>query len=228
MERVLGVDACKAGWVGVVLADARVSARVAGGIGELVAAVEADGPLAAIAIDMPIGLADDCQRMADGLARGKVGTLRSSVFLTPVRAAFDAADHAAASAINIGKIGKGISIQMFGLRPKLLEVDDWVRRNPDRAVEAHPEVTFALMAHEPLTTRKHTWAGAQVRRQLLAGEGIVLNGDLGEAGRLAAVDDVLDAAACAWTARRYARGEARSLPDPPEKFSDGILCAIWS
>jgi len=34
-------------------------------------------------------------------------------------------------------------------------------------------------------------------------------------GRLAAADDVLDAAAVAWTARRIAAGTARSFPDPP-------------
>jgi predicted RNase H-like nuclease len=42
------------------------------------------------------------------------------------------------------------------------------------------------------------------------------------------VDDVLDAAAVAWTAVRVARGVARHLPDPPERFSDGIDCAIWT
>jgi predicted RNase H-like nuclease len=42
-----------------------------------------------------------------------------------------------------------------------------------------------------------------------------------------AVDDVLDAAAVAWTARRYVDGAARSLPDPPEAFADGWPAAIW-
>jgi predicted RNase H-like nuclease len=227
VERVLGVDACKAGWIGIVLAGGQVGAHLAATIGELVAAAEVDGALAAIAIDMPIGLADTSRREADRLARKEIGALRSSVFMTPVRAAFAATDHAAASEINRRKARAGMSIQAFGLRIKLLEVDAWVRQNPCRAVEAHPEVTFALMAGVPLTASKHTWAGAQVRRQLLAREGIVLEGDLGDAGR-AAVDDVLDAAACAWTARRVARGEARSLPDPPQVFSDGIPCAIWS
>jgi predicted RNase H-like nuclease len=47
--------------------------------------------------------------------------------------------------------------------------------------------------------------------------------DFGASG----LDDVYDAAAMAWTARRVARGEAVSLPDPPEVFSDGIPSAIW-
>ena len=41
------------------------------------------------------------------------------------------------------------------------------------------------------------------------------------------VDDVLDAAACAWTAARYERGLARSPPDLPEVGDDGRAVAIW-
>jgi predicted RNase H-like nuclease len=44
----------------------------------------------------------------------------------------------------------------------------------------------------------------------------------------AGVDDVLDAAIAAWTARRVASGQARAVPDPPERFSDGLPCAIWT
>ena len=95
-------------------------------------------------------------------------------------------------------------------------------------MEAHPELSFAALAGAPLASRKSTWAGAAERRSLLERAGIVLPGDLGRAGAQAAVDDVLDAAAVAWTARRVAAGSARSLPDPPERFSDGIPCAIWT
>jgi predicted RNase H-like nuclease len=227
-DRVLGVDACKAGWVGITLADGRVTGSVAATIGELVTAAQANGPLAVVAIDMPIGLPDQGRREADLLARQAIGALRSSVFMTPVRTALDAADHHAASARNRQLTGEGISIQAFGLRPKLHQVDRWVRETPCRVVEAHPEVSFAHLAGTPLTTRKHTWAGAHQRHRLLTNAAIPLDGDLGETGRLVAVDDILDAAACAWTARRVARGQARSLPDPPEVFSDGLLCAIWA
>jgi predicted RNase H-like nuclease len=42
--------------------------------------------------------------------------------------------------------------------------------------------------------------------------------DLGAAGR-AGADDVLDAAAVAWTASRLAAGTAVSFPDPPAPSS---------
>jgi predicted RNase H-like nuclease len=58
-------------------------------------------------------------------------------------------------------------------------------------------------------------------------ESEVLPDSLDDPGLKADVDDMLDAGAAAWTARRVARGEARTLPDPPETFSDGLSCAIW-
>jgi predicted RNase H-like nuclease len=40
------------------------------------------------------------------------------------------------------------------------------------------------------------------------------------------LDDVLDAAAVAWTANRIAVGIASTLPDPPEQVG-GRRVAIW-
>jgi predicted RNase H-like nuclease len=62
---------------------------------------------------------------------------------------------------------------------------------------------------------------------LLADAGIQIADDFGEAGRHAAVDDVLDAGAAAWTAARVADGAATPLPDPPVVYSDGWPTAIW-
>ncbi|MGH3902742.1 MAG: DUF429 domain-containing protein [Pseudonocardiaceae bacterium] len=227
-ERVLGVDACNAGWVGIALDRDRTSAYFEPAIDELVARAESDGPVAVVAIDMPIGLPDNGRRQADLLAQKAIGKLRSSVFITPVRAALEAPDHRTATARNHALAGAGISIQAFGLKPKLQQVERWVRQTHHRVVEAHPEVSFAQLAGSPLPVRKKTWAGTELRRRLLVEAGILLGGDLGAAGARAAVDDVLDAAACAWTARRVARGEAQARPDPPEIFSDGLQCAIWS
>lgn len=238
-HRVLGVDACRAGWVGVVLDDpphdpgteaharTRVAAHVEATIAALVARASEGGPLAAVAIDIPVGLPDSGRRRADVLARAQVGPLRSSVFMTPVRPALLAPDHATAVRVNREHAGEGVSVQAYALRVKLLQVDAWVRTAGVPVVEAHPEVCFARMHGSALTSRKATWAGSELRRRLLAEQGVVLAGDLGLAGLDAGVDDVLDAGAAAWTARRVARGEAASLPDPPEVFDDGWPAAIW-
>lgn len=227
VERVLGVDACRGGWVGVVIFGSQSDAYFARGIEDLVAAVERDGTLEAVAVDMPIGLPDAGRREADRLARAAVGRLGSSVFVTPTRAAFEASDHASAVVINREHGGAGISIQAFSLKPKLLELEGWVRRTRLRVVEVHPEVSFARLAGEALTVRKSSWAGAQRRRALLASAGIVLEDELGAAGAVARVDDILDAAVAAWSAKRVTTGAAISMPDPPEMFSDGLDSAIW-
>src|SRR5262249_61625440 len=124
--------------------------------------------------------------------------------------------------------GHGISIQAFALKPKLLEVERWARAAAAEVVEVHPEVCFARMAGGPLTERKSSWAGTERRRALLAGAGIRLAGDIGPAGAVAGVDDVLDAGVGAWAAQRGLAGGARPVPDPPEVLSDGWACAIWA
>jgi predicted RNase H-like nuclease len=226
LPRVLGVDAYKHGWVGIALTEGYDSAYVAPRIDELVAMAEAHGSLDVVAADMPIGLPDTGPRQADVLAKRRVGPLHASVFMTPIRAALLAEDFIEAVEIARLRAGGGISRQAYALRPKLLEVDAWVHRGTHHIVEVHPEVSFEALAGQPLGAGKRTWGGTAVRRQLLAKAGITLPDGLGGAD-VAGVDDVLDAAAAAWTARRVVRGEARSLPEEPEVFSDGLPAAIW-
>jgi predicted RNase H-like nuclease len=225
--RVLGVDACRGGWVGVVLDGGPPTAHVARRFAEVVALASAAGPVAVVGVDIPVGLPRTGRRAADVLARAALGPLWSSVFLTPVRAALLAPDHATAVAVNRELAGEGTSIQAYGLRHRVLEVEEHAAGAGHPVLEVHPEVVFAHLNGAPLTVRKKTWAGAALRYRLLAGAGVVLDGDLGLAGRDAAVDDVLDAAAVAWTARRAAAGVARTLPDPPEDLGDGTSAAIW-
>jgi predicted RNase H-like nuclease len=119
---------------------------------------------------------------------------RSSVFLTPARPALLAPDHATAVRVNRELTGDGVSIQAFGLRARILEVDQLVRGTRRRVVEVHPEVSFTHLAGTHLQDSKATWAGTARRRDLLRGAGIALPRDLGPAGRAAGVDDILDAA----------------------------------
>jgi predicted RNase H-like nuclease len=227
-RRVLGADACRAGWVGIALSDEGIRAYVHADITGLVALAAEAGPLAVVGIDIPIGLADSGLRQADVLARKAAGPRWASVFMTPVRAAAEVADYQHACEVNRRLAGCAISRQAFNLREKIMQVDRWLRQAPCLVVEVHPELCFAALAGAPLADSKSTWAGAAKRRQLLAAEGIVLAGDLGLAGKPVGVDDVLDAAAVAWTSRRVAGGSARRLPAEPERFSDQVDCAIWT
>lgn len=225
VTRVIGVDACKKGWVGIT---GDLSGYFGVTIDVLVSAAETDGTLDVVAIDIPIGLPTTGARQADVLARKLIGRRASSVFPTPIREALMAATHAEASALNVRATGKGLSQQAYALGKKILEVDAWARSTSHTVIEVHPEVCFATMAGRPLAHPKSTWAGVEERRHILATVGIEVPTEIGPAGELAAVDDVLDAAAASWTARRYADGGAVAYPDVPERFGDGPAAAIWA
>lgn len=64
------------------------------------------------------------------------------------------------------------------------------------------------------------------RRHLLQEDGIHLPDRLTEAGAVP-VDDLLDAAVGAWSAVRFSRNEAQSIPAPPEVDDRGRQVAIW-
>ena len=225
---VLGVDACRGGWVGIRLDPTGARSRVLGFFAPTVRAlVEAAGPVDVVAIDIPLGLSDDTDRAPDVLAKKLAGPRRSSVFLTPPRSALLARSRREADVISRRLTGKGVSSQAFALAVKLLEANQWAPQFPGRVVEAHPEVCFSTVAGGFLPS-KRTWEGAEQRRRLLDGEGIRVPGDLGEAGLRAGVDDVLDAAVAAWTASRVLAGTAVPHPDPPVRYSDGWPCAIWA
>lgn len=221
--RVLGVDGYQRGWVGIGWDGSSVAAYVGPTITELVQAV---GAVDVVAIDIPIGLPASGRRQADIAVKTLLGVRRSTVFFTPVRAAIERETFAEANAAARFRGGFGLSQQAYALRAKLLDVDAWVRTAPVVVREIHPEVSFAEMAGRPLLSNKHTWRGMHERRALLRREGIELADDLGAAGT-AGVDDVLDAAAACWSARRIAAGQARSFPDPPEPL-DGVAAAIWA
>lgn len=223
MSLVVGADAYKGGWVTVALRDGAVER--CGTYTRFNEVLSDHRDASVVGVDIPIGLPDSSGRQADDLARRFVGPRRNSVFSTPGRAVLEAATYQEALDVTRALGVTGISKQSFGLAQKILEVDQIAQDN-ERVMEVHPEVSFRAMAGQPLTYSKKSWNGASLRRMLLAQHDIRLPDDLGEAG-LAPVDDVLDAAAAAWTADRIARGKAISLPDPPEEFADGRKAAIW-
>ena len=226
---VLGVDGCRAGWVGAVLEPGAPRPRiaVAAGIAELVETVRSSLGVQVVGIDIPIGIPDATVRQADRLARKALTGKASSVFTTLTRAAYAAPDRAAADIVNRARSGQGVGAQAFALRDKIVEVDAWVRSHPTvTVIEAHPELSFATMSGAPIGPTKKSDAGRTARLEALRRVGIGTPSILSGTGYGA--DDVLDACAVAWTAARHANRLATSLPTTPERFSDGIPAAIWS
>ncbi len=218
---VLGVDGCPGGWVGALLVDDRCALVTAATVAELVAAVRP----AVVGVDIPIGLPDGGPRQADLLARRELPVGRkSSVFPTPVREAVSMGSHPEANAAHRAATGRGLSVQGFHLCRRIAEVDAWVRAGAEvEVLEVHPEVSFTELGADTMLS-KRTPEGAATRVAALRRAGVDVPERLRRPG--VGTDDALDACAVAWTARRYARGEARRLPEPPERFSDGLGAAI--
>jgi predicted RNase H-like nuclease len=218
---VLGVDVFRHGWVALMLSDgAYAHASAHSTFREVLTRYPT---CAAIAVDMPIGLPEGVEpRLADLQARAFVGPRRSSVFETVPRAALEAPTHAEAVRRCQELIGRGLSAQSYALAAKIFEVEE---SKDDRVWEVHPEVSFCALAGTPLVASKKTYNGVMHRQALLRAAGIVLPYSIGLAGD-AAADDVLDAAAAAWSAHRIASGTASSLPTPPQVIG-GQPVAIW-
>jgi predicted RNase H-like nuclease len=213
----MGVDGWRGGWVAVALHGAEVSVTAHATFAGI---LDAGGDAAVIGVDIPIGLPNRPDRPADTAARKALSPHSSRVFPTFPRHVLEASTHG--EAISRCADGPKISSQAFALRAKILEVD--AHRGDPRIHEVHPELSFAAIGGSPLPS-KRSWNGASARRRLLAEVGIEIPDELGDAGRVPP-DDVLDAAAAAWTAGRIAIGRAICLPaDPP--LQDGRPIAIW-
>jgi predicted RNase H-like nuclease len=246
---VTGVDGCARGWIAVTLtftggpaavdkaAAPRTSPRPDGvpdaprtdvESSVTVAAALDRLPLAGVTgIDMPLGLLGAGWRDADLLARRALGRRGVTVFAIPPRPVWECETYAEANRVCRDLTGKGFSVQAWGLRRKIAEAEEFRCRvssptSPVQLYEVHPELAFAAMAGAPLPDSKHTPAGLAVRRELLAAAGITLPARV--AG--AAADDLLDAAAVAWSARRIAVGQAMILTGPSQRAGDGALIAI--
>src|SRR5262249_49937290 len=162
----------------------------------------------AVGVDIPLGLVDSGWRTADRATASRLGPRRSSVFAVPPRPVWHA-DSATVANQLCRKLceGAGFSIQAWGLRAKVLEADGYRDASPHELVEVHPEFAFAMLAGAPMAYGKKTWNGQNERRRTLAAAGVRLPDRLSDAGDVP-VDDVLDAAVVAWTARRLAQDQA--------------------
>ena len=182
-----------------------------------------------LAIDIPIGMDEDGERDCDLLARERLRPHASRVFTGARRwlwDEFDDPDRANEEALRRGQ--KRVSRQLWHLGPKIMQVDAFVRANPDLDIrETHPELVFQrLNAGEPLPSKKSD-AGIVLRRKLLMREGFeeidhwLTSSRRGSGAR---PDDVLDACAAAIAAL----SPSSSVPEgTPPVDAHGIAMQIW-
>ncbi len=219
----VGVDGCRAGWIAACArADGRVELRLYRAFAALVADCEAAALRPVVAVDVPIGLPDRAGlRECDREARRRLGRRWMCVFPAPDRALF-------------GSSGRpGVTRQTMGIVPKIAEVDAVLRAAPDRAewiVEAHPELSFVTLAAalgRPVPAAglppKRRPAGREARLALLR----QAFPDLEAAGpwprSAVAPDDVLDAYAALWTARRF---PAAAIVLGGDRDAHGLPCRM--
>jgi predicted RNase H-like nuclease len=215
---VAGIDGARGGWVVVTVtatpdgtseADVRVVPDLHGVIRRI-----DSGVLAAAAIDIPIGLAARDPRLADIEARRRLGPRRSSVFPAPVRSVLTATTYEEACALSRAASGKAVSKQLFNILPKIREVDALVTPLlQQRLFEMSPELSLAVLTGAPMAHPKTTPAGRAERVHALAAVfgHAQIDRHVGAPPRGARADDVLDAFAGAWTARRHAAGDHLGL-----------------
>jgi predicted RNase H-like nuclease len=201
---VAGVDGCGAGWVVARVEPGRILWSVRPDAAGVLAATAG---CAAVGVDIPLGLPVGAERRAcDLAARVALGPARSSVFLTPPLEVLEATTHAEACAIARRLTGKAISIQTFRLGAKILDWERGVDR-PGHVVEVHPELSFRRLAPTVTFAGKKSARGAGQRIAALTRRfGPAL--ELARLPPAAGLDDAMDALAAAWSAARWARGEA--------------------
>ena len=185
------------------------------------------GDLAAIGLDMPIGLPEHGRRASDAAARRLLGARRASLFPTPPRAVLDARNYADALACCRAMDGAGLSRQAFNLVPKMREVAACVSPDLQPAVsEVHPETSFAAMGDQPCVHPKRRREGALERVALLERHLGPIAAAVAARPIGVGVDDVLDACAAAWTALRVAAGTAVWLGDCDARDARGLRLTI--
>jgi predicted RNase H-like nuclease len=231
MKTVIGVDGCPGGWIAVIWGD-KLEHRLFRSFAEIVAL-----DASVIAVDMPIGFPATSGRSVENEVRPKLGHRQSSLFSVPSRAAVMCEDYREACAVNLRNSDppRKIAKQCFNLFPKMREIDRLMTPSlQDLVFESHPELAFWTMnGGQPLSLPKKIKSapypdGLEQRRGLLRSAGFPLHALPALTYRRsdAAEDDVMDACACAWVARRILIGEAQRFPADPPRDARGLRMEI--
>ena len=224
---IAGADGCKDGWVVIREdADGRISWEVLPTIGQL---FDAPNPPDLLTLDIPIGLMSSGSRECDVEARRMLGQPRGrSVFTAPIRPMLAASSYSDACAIGRRIEGRALSKQAWAILPKIREVDALLRGDASllgRVREVHPELCFYHLAGgEPIVAKKRSADGQAIRASLLRAEfGSDIDAALDACPSLGCdADDILDAFAALWTARRIRAGTADSIPKDPPRDECGL------
>jgi predicted RNase H-like nuclease len=219
---VLGVDGWRGQWVAAEVTGRSIIWRV---LADFRAVLQAY-PHAAIGIDIPIGLPPRGARTCDQQARAFARGAASSVFPAPPRSMVT--DWRPGQRY---RAGLHLSAQAWNLIPAIHQVDTLMtpELQRDRVVEVHPECSFREMGGLIDAPKK---TGRGVGQRIVALSRYFDLDRLDAAPPGPAIDDLLDAAAAAWTAQRWRDGRAIPMPAVSPALDEhrderGLAMRIW-
>lgn len=231
---IAGIDGCKAGWL-VALSE-RWPCK---DIPDLFVCRDFQGALKLtsrcdiVVIDIPIGLPTGGEpRRCDIQARNELGKNSGGrVFRAPPRETLSSETPERFQAAHRASTGVGAGYPVWGIVPKLKEVDSLMSdKLQARVREFHPELTWARLG---ICESKHSPQGIEQRRDFLQSHVPKLALALqwkSRLGKAATLDDLFDAVIGLSVAEAIGRSSAtsRRLPkgDPP-RDAHGLRMEIW-
>jgi len=133
----------------------------------------------------------------------------------------DQPNYEKASLVSKRLFGKSMSLQSWYLFPKIKDVQTMIHHEDMQIYEIHPELSFRAMNNEQVILEsKKTHEGFALRNALLSMhfKNFIFEDIRNQHARKDVMDnDILDALAVLWSAKRIQSNQASYLPQAPEK-----------
>lgn len=231
--KTAGIDGCAAGWILITFDDDNTFYEVLRTDEDLEGAFH---KFDRVLIDMPIGLEDEeYTRECDALLRKELGSeYASSVFSPPIRPALNAPSYVEANMQSYEFTEKKLTLQAWNITPKIKTVDQFLTDQPElqeKVFESHPELIFRNLNGGMIFQKKNTKKGLRHRLSLVSDREEIAKDffrDIKEEFRRNEVeeDDIVDSMALALAAKQSQNKGLKTLPEDPEKDSNGLVKAI--
>lgn len=223
----IGVDGCKGGWVAAIIEDGELQLRRYEKIRDI---TDHHPGFDAFLIDMAIGLPESEKDLRpEKEARSLLKERSATVFNVPSRQAVYAKGEELQKKTNTSVLGKSLSKQSIGIIPKIRELDEFLDEHQEYQnliCESHPELCFARLNADILTSKKSGTFGFDERLRILS-EYLLPEDIQGLRDQAKALqckpDDIIDAVCLAVVAAFKAKGLCESIPEEPQKDARGLL-----
>lgn len=229
----VGIDGCKGGWITAVICGGELRLYKFASFAEIAEKQFKKQPFDACLVDMVIGLQEnDEQIRPDTMAREILKARRgapSTVFPAPCRKAVYGETKEERIQANVEVLHKKFSSQADAIIPKIREVDEFLQAMPsykNKILESHPEVCFARLNGQVLSSSKHEKEGIRERVAVIAEylPQITENQIVEKARQMScSKDDITDSVCLAIVANMLAQGKTETIPARPMTDDTGLL-----